>query len=61
MVILGGVGQLLGTALAALTVGSLNTLFEFGSTATLGKALVFVLVIVFLQWRPAGLLAVRAR
>jgi urea transport system permease protein len=61
VVILGGVGQLLGTALAALTVGSLNTLFEFGSTATLGKALVFVLVIVFLQWRPAGLLAVRAR
>lgn len=61
VVILGGVGQLLGTALAALTVGSLNTLFEFGSTATLGKALVFALVIVFLQWRPAGLLAVRTR
>ena len=30
-------------------------------TATVGKVLVFVLVIAFLQWRPAGLVALRTR
>lgn len=48
VVVLGGVGQLPGTILAALSIGGLNTAFEFGSTATLGKVIVFVLVIAFL-------------
>ncbi len=61
VVILGGVGQLGGTLAAAGVVGTFNTLFEFGSTASLGKVLVFGLVILFLQWRPAGLLALRTR
>jgi urea transport system permease protein len=42
-------------------VGGLNTTFEFGSTATVGKVLVFVLVIAFLQLRPNGLVALRGR
>lgn len=61
VVVLGGVGQLAGTVLAAMLIGGLNTVFEFGSTATLGKVLVFALVILFLQWRPAGLIALRSR
>lgn len=61
VVILGGVGQLVGALAGAGVIGTFNTLFEFGSTASLGKVLVFALVIVFLQWKPSGLLALRAR
>jgi urea transport system permease protein len=61
VVVLGGVGRLPGTIIAALLIGLFNTLFEFSSTATVGKVLVFVLVIVFLQWKPAGLVALRGR
>ena len=59
--VLGGVGRLPGTVLAALLIGVFNTLFEFSLTATLGKVLVFALVIAFLQWKPAGLMALRTR
>jgi urea transport system permease protein len=61
VVILGGLGRLSGTALAALLVGVSNTLLELATTAALGKVLVFVLIIALLQWRPAGLVTLRAR
>ena len=61
VVIFGGVGQLTGTIMAALTIGWLNAAFEFWSTAVVGKVLVFTMVILFLQWKPAGLLALRTR
>lgn len=61
VVILGGVGRLPGTIAAAVLIGIFNTVLELGTTASLGKVLVFVLIIAFLQWRPAGLVAVRSR
>ena len=61
VVVLGGVGRLPGTIIAAVLLGVFNTLFELGSTATVGKVLVFALVILFLQWKPAGLVALRSR
>ena len=61
VVILGGLGQIPGTILAALIIGMLNTIFEFGTTAVLGKVMVFAIVILFLQWRPDGLIRVRGR
>jgi urea transport system permease protein len=61
VVVLGGVGRLPGTLLAALLIGVFNTLFELGSTANMGKVLVFLLVIAFLQWKPDGLVTLRAR
>ncbi len=61
VVILGGLGQIPGTILAALIIGILNTVFEFGTTAVVGKVLVFAMVILFLQWRPNGLVRVRGR
>ncbi len=60
VVILGGIGQLLGTILAALSIGWSNVLLEYLTTASLAKVIVFVLVIVFLQFRPAGIIARRA-
>ena len=61
VVILGGLGQIPGTILAALIIGILNTVFEFGTTAVVGKVLVFAMVILFLQWKPAGLMRARGR
>ncbi|MEA2639851.1 MAG: urea transport system permease protein [Chloroflexota bacterium] len=61
VVVLGGVGQIGGTILAALAIGGFGTVFEFGSTASIGKVLVFVMIIAFLQWKPNGLVALRAR
>jgi urea transport system permease protein len=61
VVILGGVGQLIGTIAAAFAIGGLNTMIEFGTTASLAKVIVFALVIAFLQWRPSGLVRARAR
>jgi urea transport system permease protein len=61
VVILGGLGRLLGTVAAALLIGISNTLLELGTTASLGKVLVFVLVTALLQWRPKGLFTPSAR
>lgn len=61
VVIFGGLGQLLGTIGAAIAIGGLNTAFELASSATVGKVLVLMVVIGFLQFRPSGLVALRAR
>ena len=61
VVALGGVGQLTGTIAAALLIGIVNTSVELWSSATVGKAIVLVLVIFFLRWKPAGLVALRTR
>ena len=38
-----------------------NTTFEFFTDASLGKVIVFTLVILFLQWRPKGLFSIKSR
>jgi urea transport system permease protein len=61
VVVLGGVGQIIGTVAAAFAIGGVNTFIEYGTTASLAKVIVFALVIAFLQWRPSGLIKARAR
>ncbi|MFD2610927.1 urea ABC transporter permease subunit UrtB [Paenibacillus gansuensis] len=61
VVVLGGVGKLAGTAAGALGIGLTNTLFEYWTTASLGKVLVFLCIVAFLQWKPMGLVAVKTR
>lgn len=61
VVVLGGVGKLIGTVFGALGIGMAGTMFEFWTTASLGKVLVFVCIVAFLQWRPKGLVAMRTR
>ena len=61
VVVLGGVGQLLGTVAAAVGIGVSTATIEFQTSASLGKVIVFLLVIVYLQWRPAGIIARRGR
>ena len=81
VVVLGGVGKLLGTVVAALGIGvlsyvigsgslllvwpampaGLNELVTFFATTSMAKVLVFALIVVFLQFRPAGLFPPKGR
>lgn len=61
VVVLGGVGSLSGTIAGALMIGLTNPLFEYVTTSSMGKVIVFTLVIIFLQWRPSGLFAIKTR
>jgi len=61
VVVLGGVGKLIGTVVGAAGIGVTSTLFESWTSASLGKVLVFALVVAFLQWRPRGFVAMKTR
>ena len=61
VVVAGGIGQLKGTVIAALTLGLLQATIEYSTTASIAKVLVFVAIVAFLQARPQGLVAVRTR
>jgi urea transport system permease protein len=61
VVVTGGVGKLAGTIAAALGIGGLNKLLEPAFGAVYGKVLILVLVVLFLQWRPSGLFAIKGR
>lgn len=61
VVVLGGVGKLVGTVFGALGIGMSNTLFEYWTNASLGKVLVFICIVAFLQWKPMGFVAMRTR
>ncbi|HVZ45120.1 MAG TPA: urea ABC transporter permease subunit UrtB [Ramlibacter sp.] len=61
VVVLGGVGQLMGTVYAALGLGILNKFIEGWAGAVLAKIAVLVLIVIFIQKRPQGLFAVKGR
>jgi urea transport system permease protein len=61
VVVFGGVGNLWGTLVGALSLGMINKLLEPYSGAVLGKILVLVLIILFIQKRPRGLFALKGR
>ncbi|MEM8502713.1 MAG: urea ABC transporter permease subunit UrtB [Cyanobacteria bacterium P01_D01_bin.1] len=81
VVVVGGVGNLLGSVIAALGIGIVTYLlgsgtiplalgsgdgffvsfFDFFATTSMAKVMVFALIIVFLQVRPAGLFPPKGR
>jgi urea transport system permease protein len=61
VVVFGGVGNLWGTALGALTLGIVNKILEPVTGAVLGKIVVLCLLIVFIQRRPRGLFPLKGR
>ena len=81
VVVLGGVGNLLGTVLASFAIGLLTDLIGAGrlltiwpempqplaetvtffATTSMAQVLVFALIVVFLQFRPAGLFTQKGR
>ena len=81
VVVLGGLGKLWGTVVAAFVLGildyvigsgsllllwpsmpaALNGVISFFATTSMAKVLVFVLIMVFLQFRPAGMFPQKGR
>jgi len=61
VVVFGGVGNLLGTLVGALSLGIADKFLEPFVGAILGKIVVLVAIILFIQRRPRGLFALRGR
>lgn len=61
VVVFGGVGNLLGTFFAAMGLGIVNKFLEPYAGAVLGKIFVLIFIILFIQWRPRGLFALKGR
>jgi urea transport system permease protein len=61
VVILGGLGSLAGTAVSAILLGLLSATAQTVTSVSLAKVLLLLVTVGFLQFRPTGLVAVRAR
>jgi urea transport system permease protein len=61
VVVFGGVGNLAGTFVGAMTLGVVNKFLEPLAGAVLGKVVVLALIILFIQRRPRGLFALKGR
>lgn len=61
-VVVGGVGNILGTVISALGIGMADqALQQYLGNPVIGKILVLGAIILFLQWRPAGIFVTRSR
>lgn len=61
IVVLGGVGNLIGTITASFGIGITDQILQPFLGAVLGKITVLAAIILFLQWRPAGIFVTRSR
>jgi urea transport system permease protein len=61
VVVLGGVGNIAGSVVAALGLGLANKFLEPVAGAVLGKIFVLGFLILFIQIRPQGIFALRGR
>jgi urea transport system permease protein len=61
-VVVGGVGSIVGTVCSAIGIGTTDQVLQqvLGSPV-LGKIIVLIAIILFLQWKPGGLFAIRSR
>lgn len=60
-VVLGGVGNLAGTVIGAAIIGFSSIFTENFTSSTIAKAIVLLIVIVFLQKKPQGLFVIKSR
>ena len=61
VVVVGGIGQIRGAVIAAFVLGLLQSIFQYTTTASMAKVLLFIAIVVFLQLRPQGIVSVRTR
>lgn len=61
VVVFGGVGNLMGTLVGAFSLGLVNKFLEPYAGAVLGKIIVLVAIILFIQKRPQGIFAPKGR
>lgn len=60
-VVLGGVGNLLGTVIGSMIIGFSSIIVEAYQSAPIARAIVLLIIIVFLQFKPKGLFTIRSR
>ncbi|NCB90973.1 MAG: urea ABC transporter permease subunit UrtB [Clostridia bacterium] len=60
-VVLGGVGNLIGTVIGAMIIGFSSIFVEAYQSASIARAIVLLIIIVFLQFKPKGLFVIRSR
>jgi len=61
VVVLGGAGSLVGTAVSSLALGEINQVIEPLYGAVAAKVAVLVLIVLIIQRRPQGLFALKTR
>jgi urea transport system permease protein len=61
VVVVGGVGKIAGSVVAALGLGTINKVLEPFAGAVMGKIFLLVFVVLFIQRRPQGLFALKGR
>jgi urea transport system permease protein len=61
-VVLGGVGSIVGTVCSAIGIGTTDqVLQQTTGSPVIGKIIVLVAIIAFLQWKPGGLFSTKSR
>jgi len=61
VVVIGGVGNLMGAAISSMGIGMFDQGLQPVLGPVLGKVLVLIAIILFLQWRPGGIFPSRSR
>ncbi|AGH49175.1 MULTISPECIES: urea ABC transporter permease subunit UrtB [Sphingomonas] len=61
VVVMGGLGSLVGTTVAALILGLFSALAQIFVDVSMAQVLLLLFVILFLQARPQGVIAIRSR
>ena len=61
VVIVGGLGSLRGAVIAAFSIGIFNSYTEYLTQTSIASVAVFVAIIIFLQFRPEGIVVQRTR
>lgn len=61
VVILGGLGSMSGTILAAVMIGLISAMAQIFVDANFAMVITLVFVIIFLQFRPQGVIAIKSR
>jgi urea transport system permease protein len=61
VVILGGLGSMVGTTIASILVGLFSALVQIFVDVSMSQVLLLAFVILFIQFRPQRVIAVRSR
>lgn len=61
VVVAGSVGQLKGAVIASFALGLCQSAIELPTSSSIAQMSIFLIVVIFLQFRPQGLVAVRSR
>lgn len=61
VVVAGGVGKLKGAVIASFALGLCQSAIELPTSSSIAQMSIFLIVVIFLQFRPQGLVAVRSR